>query len=131
MEANLLANTLDCAVEGTEQTTPNTEVTTKHRSSGLDSCESTYAAFTVGAVAETFDTVPDSTTDSLEIEKKYPVSSPIFDKKVTAMIEDIHPCRKHHQNRSKRHRGRDPECDPLCLSKKRESRVRKGDEVVE
>ena len=61
----LLTETLDGAVEGTEHATPNTEVSTEDRGASLDGRDGTYPALTVGAVAETLDTVPDSTTDSL------------------------------------------------------------------
>ena len=62
---NLLADSLDCTVESAEETTPNTEVTTENGSASLDGSESTDATLAVGAVAETFDTVPDCTTNSL------------------------------------------------------------------
>lgn len=50
-------------------TYPDTEVTTEDRRTRLDGSESTYPALTIGAVTETLDTVPDSTTNGLEGDK--------------------------------------------------------------
>lgn len=63
-----LANTLNSAVECREQATPNTKVSTEHRSASLDGSQSAYPALTVGAITEALDTVPDSTTNSTHAE---------------------------------------------------------------
>jgi hypothetical protein len=55
----------------TEKTTPNTEVSAQNRGASLDGCEGTYPALAVGTVAETFDTVPDRTSDSLKEVSSY------------------------------------------------------------
>lgn len=74
----LLADSLDRTVKGTEQTSPNTKVSTEDGGAGLDCCEGAYPALTVGAVSESLDTVPDSTTNgthtesSSEITEGYP-----------------------------------------------------------
>lgn len=62
----LLPNSLNRTIERREQTTPDTEVTTKNRCSCLDGCDCAYPSLSVGAVPETFDTVPDRATNSLE-----------------------------------------------------------------
>lgn len=61
----LLPDALDRAVESREHTTPHTKVTTENGRAGLDGCDGTYPSLAVGAVSETFDTVPDGTTDRL------------------------------------------------------------------
>lgn len=65
----LLSNSLHSTIESREKTSPDSKVTSKHRSAGLDGCESTDAALAVWRVAEAFDAVPDRTADCLEEEK--------------------------------------------------------------
>jgi len=62
------ANALNGAIECREHATPNTKVTTEHGSAGLDGRQGTYPTLTIGAVTETLDTVPDSTTNSTHAE---------------------------------------------------------------
>lgn len=61
-----------CLKKGTaycaEKTSPNTEVTTENGSARLDGSKRTYPALAVGAIAETFNTVPDGTTDGTHAE---------------------------------------------------------------
>lgn len=61
----LLADALDGAVKGREETTPDAKVAAKYWGAHLDGCESTDTALTVGGVTETLDAVPDSASDGL------------------------------------------------------------------
>lgn len=65
----LLANTLDGAVKGREQTTPYAKVATEDRCSHFDGGDSAYSSFAVGGVSVTFNAVPYRTADSLLHER--------------------------------------------------------------
>lgn len=121
----LLPHALDGTVERREHATPDAKVTTEHRSPGLDGGQSTYPALTVGTVAETLDTVPNSTTDSLNRETSISRLN-LYTNERKRVHEDVHPCRKLRQSRSVRPTGRDLWSDPLCVKEKGEGRVRRG-----
>lgn len=61
----LLADALDGAVKGGEETTPDAEVAAEHGSAHLDGCDGADAALAVGGVSEALDAVPDGAADSL------------------------------------------------------------------
>lgn len=61
----LLADALDGAVKGREQTTPDTKVTTQDGGSHLDGSNGAYPSLAVRGVSVALDTVPYRTTDGL------------------------------------------------------------------
>lgn len=73
----LLADTLDGAVKGREETAPDTKVAAQDGSSHLDGGDGTDAALAVGRVSEALDAVPDGSANGLQIKTiKKPVSPP-------------------------------------------------------
>lgn len=64
----LLSDSLDGAVERREHTTPDTKVSAQHRGTSLNRGDRTYPSFTVRAVSESLNTVPDSASNSLKQE---------------------------------------------------------------
>lgn len=61
-----LSDTLHSTVKSGEQTTPDTKITTDNWSTSLNGREGAWETFTVWRVSETFDTVPDTTTNDLK-----------------------------------------------------------------